>query len=207
MSNISSIYVIDNMGGFQIGDNVYIEGTIDPDCDTFCMQGDGCLYVDTIENCFFPYSDCGTLVQDLDCNLFQPDNGYKYLLVDPQFNIMTDFGDYEIGDRFRVVGSFVSVWDSLCMNQMGTIRVEALGDMGCNCIGIRGNIDGDILDAIDISDVVYLVNFLFFYDNPPINIEEADVNGSGGTVPVDITDLTYMVNYLFQGGPPPLDCP
>jgi hypothetical protein len=72
------------------------------------------------------------------------------------------------------------------------------------CIGMRGNVDGDMLDEITISDLVYLVDFMFSDGPPPPNWNEADINGDG-TGP-DISDLVHLVDYMFAGGPPPAEC-
>jgi hypothetical protein len=73
------------------------------------------------------------------------------------------------------------------------------------CAGMRGNINSDPFDTVDISDLVFLVSYMFQGGPPPACPEEADINGSG-TGP-DITDLVYLVGYMFQSGPPPATCP
>jgi hypothetical protein len=64
---------------------------------------------------------------------------------------------------------------------------------------------GDIVsdDGINISDLVYLVSYMFQGGPAPAFICLADVNGSGGSGP-DIADLVYLVSYMFQSGPPPV---
>ncbi len=74
---------------------------------------------------------------------------------------------------------------------------------GC-CIGDRGNVNGDAMDAVDISDVIYLVDYSFGTGPAPGCTEEADVNGDGT---LDISDLVYLVDYSFGTGPPPVACP
>ncbi len=71
------------------------------------------------------------------------------------------------------------------------------------CVGMRGNIDYDPGDALDISDLVYLVDYMFTGGPEPPCFEEADVNCDGA---LDITDLVYLVDYMFTGGPPPAPC-
>ncbi|MBI4584834.1 MAG: hypothetical protein HY717_12535 [Planctomycetes bacterium] len=44
-------YVLENLGGFKAGDRVRAAGTIDPDCATICMQGEGCIRQNTIALC------------------------------------------------------------------------------------------------------------------------------------------------------------
>ena len=73
---------------------------------------------------------------------------------------------------------------------------------GC-CVGMRGNIDNDPADAVDIGDLVYLVEYSFSGGPAPACEAEADVNGDTA---VDIGDLVYMVEYSFSGGPSPVSC-
>ena len=75
---------------------------------------------------------------------------------------------------------------------------------GC-CIGIRGNVDGDPGENIDISDLVYMVDHMFTGGPSAPCFDEANVNGD--TEPnIDISDLVYMVDFMFTGGPAPVDC-
>lgn len=62
----------------------------------------------------------------------------------------------------------------------------------------RGDVNGD--GAIDISDLVYLVSYMFSFGPAPVTPKSSDVAGDGGT---DISDLIYLVEYMFNGGPPP----
>lgn len=82
---------------------------------------------------------------------------------------------------------------------------DGIGD-ACEscCVGLRGNIDGDPENRIAVSDLTYLVNFLFQGGpEPPCN-EEADF--TDGSDIVTLADLVYLVSYLFRGGPPPPPC-
>jgi hypothetical protein len=72
------------------------------------------------------------------------------------------------------------------------------------CVGMRGNVDNDPGDVINISDVTYLTSFLFNAGPAPECPPEADVTADGV---INISDLTHLVGYVFQGGPPPADCP
>jgi len=76
------------------------------------------------------------------------------------------------------------------------------------CSGIVGDVDGDPSDAIDISDLTYLVSYLFAAGPVPSCLAEANVDSQGGVgSEVDISDITFLVAYLFQGGPAPAACP
>jgi hypothetical protein len=74
------------------------------------------------------------------------------------------------------------------------------------CVGMRGNVDCDPDDVLDISDLVYLVDYQFTGGPVPPCWEEADIDGSGGDV-IDITDLIWLMEYMFDGGLPPAACP
>lgn len=71
----------------------------------------------------------------------------------------------------------------------------------CPLITTPGDIDADGL--IDISDLVYLVDFMFASGpDPQPNILSGDLDCD---VLVDISDLVYLVDFMFTGGPPPCD--
>ena len=76
---------------------------------------------------------------------------------------------------------------------------------GC-CLGFRGNIDSDVGDNIDISDLVYMVDYMFTGGPEPTCWTEANVDGIGADDELDISDLVYLVDYMFTGGPLPVAC-
>ncbi len=82
------------------------------------------------------------------------------------------------------------------------------GSVACagGCCVMRGDINHDGAPTIDISDLVYLINYMFSSGPAPICFDEADCNSSG-TEPLDISDLLYLINYMFQEGPLPGPCP
>ena len=61
---------------------------------------------------------------------------------------------------------------------------------------------GDVTsnDAVDIADVVYLINYIFIGGYPPSPLKVGDVNRN---CVVDLEDVVYLINYLFLNGPPP----
>jgi hypothetical protein len=71
-------------------------------------------------------------------------------------------------------------------------------------MGMRGNIDQDPAGTISVSDLVYLVTFMFSGGPAPVCFLEADVNASGV---LDVSDLVWLVSYMFQSGYPPYLCP
>jgi hypothetical protein len=80
--------------------------------------------------------------------------------------------------------------------------LELIFELCCpDCCELRGDINHD--GVIDISDLVYLVDWMFTGGPPPPCPEEADMNGDGA---IDIADLVYLVDYMFNGGPAPVPC-
>ena len=63
---------------------------------------------------------------------------------------------------------------------------------------IRGDADGD--GQIIVSDVVYLINYLFIAGPAPVPLEAGDADSDGE---INVSDVVYLTNYLFIGGPPP----
>lgn len=53
---------------------------------------------------------------------------------------------------------------------------------------------------ISVSDVVYLISYLFKGGAPPNPKIEGDANGDGQ---VSVSDVVYLISYLFKGGAPP----
>jgi hypothetical protein len=97
----------------------------------------------------------------------------------------------------------VSPYDSLIVDTNTVVRMDITrvfvdnGFLAVEQHFVCGDIDfsGGIPD---ISDILYMVEYMFQGGPPPPIMESSDVNNSGG-VP-NITDLIRMVDYMFQGG-------
>jgi hypothetical protein len=76
----------------------------------------------------------------------------------------------------------------------------------CSCGGeplfVRGDADGS--GAINITDGIYLLGYLFQGTAAPPCMDAADVDDLGANAP-NITDAIFLLGYLFQGTaePPP----
>jgi hypothetical protein len=64
-----------------------------------------------------------------------------------------------------------------------------------------GDANGDRM--LDITDIVYLMNYLFVGGPAPETLAAGDANCDGV---VDDADVIYLINYLFASGPAP-QCP
>lgn len=93
-------------------------------------------------------------------------------------------------------------------------HMPARGPSSC-CMGpIRGNVDYDQYDLVDIMDLVHLIDWMFRGGPEPPCLREANVDGSccadspgESSADISISDLVYLVEYLFIGGPPPARSP
>ncbi|HVP06206.1 MAG TPA: hypothetical protein VMS71_00080 [Candidatus Acidoferrum sp.] len=79
---------------------------------------------------------------------------------------------------------------------------DSFGQASC-CRGTTGNIDNDPNDAVDVSDLSAMIDFLFLQGPPAICTDEQNVDAQGA---VDIADLTKLIDFLFMGIPLP-PCP
>jgi hypothetical protein len=64
---------------------------------------------------------------------------------------------------------------------------------------LRGDANGD--SKLTVSDVIYLINYLFKNGTKPDPFQSGDANCDGE---VSIVDVVFLVNYLFKGGPSPV---
>jgi hypothetical protein len=63
----------------------------------------------------------------------------------------------------------------------------------------HGDANGDLM--VNILDVIYLIQFLYYEGPYPTPYAAGDVDGN---VVVNIVDLSYLINYLYFDGPPPV---
>ncbi|MFH0817608.1 MAG: dockerin type I repeat-containing protein, partial [Candidatus Micrarchaeota archaeon] len=61
--------------------------------------------------------------------------------------------------------------------------------------------DADGSGQIDISDAVFLVEYIFDNGTAPNPLASGDANGDET---VNISDAVYLINYIFSGGPAPV---
>ena len=71
-------------------------------------------------------------------------------------------------------------------------------------IGIAKYISGDANndEKLNVSDVIYLINYLFKGGAEPVPVEAGDANCDGHN---NVSDVIFLINYLFKGGPAPCE--
>lgn len=147
---------------------------------------------------------CGTIAADPEgqCLLFHPFSGGIFQL--------TNYGSYSWPDTVLVTGHPGDIGDPACLTLScgmfqypcfvvsAIVENPACAPVSC-CRGMRGNLDNDPEDLVDIGDLTYLVGCLFdlMFDCQMFCFEEWDTNGDGG---IDISDMQSVIEYLFFGG-------
>lgn len=119
--------------------------------------------------------------------------------------------------KWRVVGSGATIAAGSGFKLTGTLGQAASGQASslahrlntgfwqnftdgqppCLCGDANGS------GSINISDAVFVINYIFAGGAAPDPICLGDANGTGG---VNISDAVYIINFIFAGGPPPF-CP
>ncbi len=139
--------------------------------------GDG-LYLWDIDYAAIPWTQPGWNTGDLDPDLEGLHMG--------RFRFMDVSGEYP----FVPAGTIVRIT---------TNKPNSSGDVFEFSTGFEcGDIDQS--SQVNLSDVVFLVNYLFANGAAPASLANADVDCSGS---VRITDCVYMVNYIFLSGSSP----
>ena len=119
---------------------------------------------------------------------------------EPRYEPDTHYVAYEIFPK-RVTPQTRTTLDQFGPHSM-QIRQSELLLLPTNKVSVKyfkaGDANGD--GSLSVSDVVYLINYLFKGGPPADPIEAGDANCDGL---VTIADVIYLVNYLFKGGPPP----
>lgn len=71
------------------------------------------------------------------------------------------------------------------------------------CHGIRGNVNGDQDELINIADMTHFIDYLFD-EGPALPCDkESDLNAD---TLINIADMTYLISYIFESGPAPVIC-
>lgn len=69
------------------------------------------------------------------------------------------------------------------------------------CCVLRGDLNNDA--KISVSDLTFLVSFIFKGGDAPTCYDHGDVNGD---TQIKVSDLTSLVSYIFKGGAAPAAC-
>jgi hypothetical protein len=143
-----------------------------------------------------------------DMGYWTPDpDDHSVLTVSPPFSLLT-------GEKH------IEIWIDFGRNLNDGYTWEQWRKQILRYVGMyRGDVNGsDTLElpSLDVSDLVYLINYLYMGGPAPLPFaDQGNVDGKGPyggpndlACPknnVDVQDLYYLINYLYKGGPPPVD--
>ena len=110
--------------------------------------------------------------------------------------------------------SFTWIYDSLEFNQQFWWKIEGWVNTDTELVTTSSNVlsfhtwtlgDMDHSHTFDISDLVYMVDYMFTggAQIDPYCLGDIDINGDEACL-VDISDLVYLVDFMFTGGPAPV---
>ena len=112
-------FAVSNLGGFNLGDRVWVSGTINPNSFACFPVPIPELENNTIGKCF---DDCGVLVQGVECVLFQADSGGLFVLE--------NLGGFQVGDRVQVNGCLNPFCFTICQQGNGCIEDNTIEPCG-----------------------------------------------------------------------------
>ena len=110
-------------------------------------------------------------------------------------------GDYKLvffGFGFEGINSSGDYFHGKWLSRPVLVMQRVLGWLKTPWLFVPGDSNGDM--AVDVGDVVYLINYLFKGGASPSPLASGDVNAD---CVVDVGDVVYLINYLFKGGAPP----
>lgn len=110
-------------------------------------------------------------------------------------------GDYAIphvGPGIYTLRVFHNGYDSSVTTEHLRVRDPSRDFELLPVAGLRGDLNHD--DAVDASDIIALVSYVFKSGPPPEPAFIGDVNADGTTTS---SDIIYLVAYVFKGGPAP----
>ena len=117
--------------------------------------------------------------------------GYKMVT-----DVLDGFGGESESDNYRIPVNSGGQPSAVGISESDNYVLEA-GYVHASFV-MRGDANGD--GVINVTDIVYLINYLFNETSPPDPLEAGDANCDGK---VDVVDIVYLINYLFGEGPPP----
>jgi hypothetical protein len=154
---------------------------VDPEGDTtkFCCAGD-------------PVADTGWLDQ------YPAER--RFMISSGPFDMMP--GDSQEVVAAIVVGQGADRLTSISLLRAAAQYAKGVYDMDYDLSLMTGCGDANGDGTVNVSDAVFIINYLYVEGMVPTPLRIGDVNCNGD---VDISDVIYIINYVFIGGYPPCD--
>ncbi len=92
-------------------------------------------------------------------------------------------------------------YDSLKKN-VEKARLDMKLPLAGGCTRKPGNANGDVNQAVNLTDIIFVVNKVF--KGGPASNPVCATNANGDGTLANLVDIVYLVNYVFKGGLPPI---
>jgi len=102
----------------------------------------------------------------------------------------------DIGLTYDITVNTIHATDDNDYNDQRVVQVATVEN-----VGMCGDVNSD--ESINVSDGVWLINYIFASGSPPSPLACGDADGNGK---INISDAVRVVNYVYLGGNPPGDC-
>jgi len=135
-----------------------------------------------------------------------PQGGTIHTIIEYAVIICPDSSGSETGACCDPTTGACYETDSLtCVNAGHDFQGSGTSCMPNPCDTCDYQMPGDVngSGAIDISDITFLVNYLYLGGSAPPTPANADVNGD---CCIDYRDVLYLIDNLYSGGPAPVSC-
>ena len=92
-------------------------------------------------------------------------------------------------------------FEMVCQDEFGPSPESCLFSVEITDEYTCGNVNSD--ENVNVSDAVYLINYVFSGGAEPNPPESGDVNCDLKT---NVSDAVWIINYVFASGPAPCEC-
>jgi len=137
-------YVLDYYDRFVVYDSVCVQGVILDSCNAPCPGAQGCIEVWEItawESGGYFFEDCGVLIEDDDCLLFESGTMLGgYLLLE-------NYQDFQVDDSVFVSGTLIPSCSLLCPSAVGFLSENSISE-GCEPFGSYISSEGVLIDTV-----------------------------------------------------------
>jgi hypothetical protein len=99
-------------------------------------------------------------------------------------------------DPLNIHSLFLQCYDNLELQALTSVRLMGLDEQYYIC----GDANSD--DVVNVSDAVYIINYVFVGGDPPDPMESGDANCDDVC---NVSDAVWIINYVFVGGNDPCD--
>jgi Dockerin type I domain len=134
------------------------------------------------------------------CDIFSNDLGDWIDIIEDQYGIRSNFSADPLFCDASAGNYNVDVNSPCVMTKYECGSVVGAMEIACEIEYFCGDANND--KTVNVSDAVWIVNYVFLGGSPPQPMEAGEANCDGD---VNISDAVWIINYVFLGGNTPCD--